>query len=143
MRKDIHIVPIMAGSGDRSVPAFTVQFSYPDRLLANKVVQDVVGRFIAENLTNRSNATTETTQFLKDQAEQAKKELEAAGSRGSPSSEQQNNGRLPDQVDMNYRQLQTSADQLSIPDQLEKPGRDGEAAIWKRICAWRRPARRN
>ena len=79
MRKDIHINPIMAGSNGRTVPAFTVQFSYPDRLLANKVVQDIVGRFIAENLTNRSNATTETTQFLKDQAEQAKKELEAAG----------------------------------------------------------------
>jgi len=105
MRKDIHIIPIMAGSGDRSVPAFTVQFSYADRLLANKVVQDIVARFISENLTNRSNQTNETTQFLNDQAQQAKKELEAAEQKLADF-KQQNNGRLPDQVDINYRQLQ-------------------------------------
>lgn len=106
MRKDVQIIPIMAGTGGRTVPAFTVQFSYPDRLLANKVVQDVVSRFIAENLTNRSNATTETTQFLKDQAEQAKKDLEVLEDKLS-AFKAQNNGRLPDQVDMNYRQLQS------------------------------------
>jgi polysaccharide chain length determinant protein (PEP-CTERM system associated) len=105
MRKDIHITPMMAGSNGRSVPAFTVQFSYSDRMLANKVVQDVVGRFIAENQTNRSNATTETTQFLKDQSDQAKKDLEALEEKLSQF-RVQNNGRLPDQVDMNYRQLQ-------------------------------------
>ncbi len=32
MRKDIHIIPIMAGAGGHTVPAFTVQFTYPDRL---------------------------------------------------------------------------------------------------------------
>jgi protein tyrosine kinase modulator len=106
MRKDIHIIPLMAGSNGRTVPAFNVRFSYSDRLLANKVVQDVVARFIAENLTNRSNATTETTQFLQDQSEQAKKELEALEERLSQF-RVQNNGRLPDQVDMNYRQLQS------------------------------------
>lgn len=106
MRKSVRITPIMAGSAGRAVPAFRVQFSYPDRLLANKVVQDVVGRFIAENLTNRSNATTETTQFLKDQAEQAKKDLETIENKLA-AFKAQNNGRLPDQVDMNYRQLQT------------------------------------
>lgn len=105
MRPDVKIVPIMAGSGGRTVPAFTVQFSYPDRLLANKVVQDIVSRFIAENLTNRSNATTETTQFLKDQAEQARKDLEAEEQKLA-AFKQQNNGRLPDQVELNYRQLQ-------------------------------------
>ncbi len=105
MRPDVKIIPIIAGTGDRSVPAFRVQYSYPDRLLANKVVQDIVGRFIAENLTNRSNVTTETTQFLNDQAQQAKKELEAVEQKLADF-KQQNNGRLPDQVDMNYRQLQ-------------------------------------
>src|SRR6185436_2979677 len=106
MRKDIHVTPIMVGANGRSVPAFTVQFSYPDRILANKVVSDVVSRFIAENLTNRSNATTETTQFLKDQSEQAKKDLEALENRLA-AFKAQNNGRLPDQVDLNYRQLQS------------------------------------
>lgn len=106
MRKSVQIIPIMAGSNGRTVPAFNVQFSYPDRLLANKVVQDIVSRFISENTTNRSNATHETTQFLKDQAEQAKKDLEAEEEKLA-TFKAQNNGRLPDQVDINYRQLQT------------------------------------
>jgi protein tyrosine kinase modulator len=106
MRKDIHIIPIMAGAGGRTVPAFTVQFSYPDRLLANKVVQDIVGRFVSENTTTRSNATTETTQFMNDEAQRAKKELEALEEKIS-AFKAQNNGRLPEQVDLNYRNLQT------------------------------------
>jgi succinoglycan biosynthesis transport protein ExoP len=107
MRPSVHIVPIMAaGSNGRTVPAFNVQFSYPDRLLANKVVQDIVSRFISENTTNRSNATTETTQFLKEQAELAKKDLESEENKLA-AFKAQNNGRLPDQVDINYRQLQT------------------------------------
>src|SRR6185503_10559796 len=44
MRRSVRITPIMQGSAGRAVPAFRVQFSYPDRLQANKVVQDVVSR---------------------------------------------------------------------------------------------------
>jgi uncharacterized protein involved in exopolysaccharide biosynthesis len=82
-----------------------VRFTYPDRLLANKVVQNLVDRFITENLTTRSNATIETTQFLKDQADQAKKDLETLEDKLAAFKEQ-NNGRLPEQVDLNYRNLQ-------------------------------------
>jgi protein tyrosine kinase modulator len=106
MKNDIHVVPIMAGSGDRTVPAFRVQFSYRDRMLANKVVTDIVNRFISENLTNRSNLANEGTQFLKDQADEAKKELDSLESRLAEFKEK-NNGRLPEQVDLNYRNLQT------------------------------------
>jgi uncharacterized protein involved in exopolysaccharide biosynthesis len=106
MRKNVQIVPILAGSNGRTVPAFNVQFTYPDRFLANKVAQDIVGKFITENLNTRSNATSETTQFLKDQADAAKKDLEAEELKLSDF-KARNNGRLPDQVEMNYRQLQT------------------------------------
>ena len=106
MRKNIHIIPMMAGSDGRSVPAFTVQFSYPDRLSANKVVQEIVGRFISENTTTRSNASTENLQFFKDQVDQAKKDLEVLEDRLA-AFKAQNNGRLPEQVDLNYRNLQT------------------------------------
>jgi polysaccharide chain length determinant protein (PEP-CTERM system associated) len=105
MKSDVRITPIMAGAGNRAVPAFSVEFSYPDRLLANKVVQEIVSRFITENLTSRSTATTQTTQFLNDQAQQAKKDLETEEQKLA-AFKAQNNGRLPDQVDMNYRQLQ-------------------------------------
>jgi uncharacterized protein involved in exopolysaccharide biosynthesis len=106
MRNDIHVIPIMAGAGDRTVPAFRVQFSYPDRLMANKVVQDLVNRFMSENTSSRSTATIQTTDFLKENADQAKKELEDVEKKISEF-RIQNNGRLPEQTDLNYRSLQT------------------------------------
>jgi polysaccharide chain length determinant protein (PEP-CTERM system associated) len=105
MRKSLHIEPYLASSNGRNVPAFTVQFSYENRILANKVVSEVVSRFISENVTNRSTATSETTGFLKDQRDQAKKELDALEDKVSQF-RVQNNGRLPDQMDMNSRTLQ-------------------------------------
>ena len=43
-----------------------VSYSYENRLLAQRVVQDLVSRFIDENIHNRSNAFM-TTQFIEDQ----------------------------------------------------------------------------
>jgi len=107
MKKNIQIVPVqsVAGGTQRTVPAFAVQFSYENRILAQRVVQDIVGRFIDENIRNRSNATFQTTAFLKDQVDQAHKELDDIESKLTDF-RVQNNGRLPDQVDSNMRQMQ-------------------------------------
>jgi succinoglycan biosynthesis transport protein ExoP len=107
MKKNIQIVPVqsVAGGPQRQVPAFAVQFSYENRILAQRVVSDIVGRFIDENTRNRSNATFQTTQFLTDQMDLAKKELDEIETKLTEF-RVQNNGRLPDQVDANMRQLQ-------------------------------------
>ena len=46
-----------------------VAFTYPDRLLANKVTQDLVSRLISHNIGEESNAALESFQFFKDEAE--------------------------------------------------------------------------
>jgi uncharacterized protein involved in exopolysaccharide biosynthesis len=76
------------------------------------VVQELVSRFIDENIRNRSNATFQTTQFMKDQLDDAKKQLDAAEDKLA-SYRMQNNGRLPDQVDSNMRQLAALQSQAS------------------------------
>jgi polysaccharide chain length determinant protein (PEP-CTERM system associated) len=113
MKKNISISPVASSTGtaDR-IPAFAVSFSYENRLLAQRVVQDLVSRFIDENIRNRSNATFQTTQFIKDQLEDAKKELNAAEDKVA-SFRMQNNGRLPDQVDSNMRQLAAAQSQAA------------------------------
>ena len=105
MKKNILIQPVASptGTADR-IPAFAVSFSYENRLLAQRVVQDLVSRFIDENIRNRSNATFQTTQFIKDQLDDARKELNTAEDKVA-SFRMQNNGKLPDQVDSNMRQL--------------------------------------
>ncbi len=113
MKSAIQIQPVASptGTADR-IPAFAVSFSYDNRLTAQRVVQDLVSRFIDENIRNRSNATFQTTQFMKDQLDDAKKQLDAAEDKLA-AYRMQNNGRLPDQMDSNMRQLSALQSQAS------------------------------
>jgi polysaccharide chain length determinant protein (PEP-CTERM system associated) len=107
MKKQIQILPVSnVGGPGRQVPAFVIQFSYENRYLAQKVVQDLETRFIDENIRSRGNATFLTAQFMKDEADQAKKKLDDVEGRLAEF-RVQNNGRLPDQADSNSRQLQS------------------------------------
>ncbi len=118
-------VPTMAGSGDhRGVPAFAVSFSYENRYQAQKVTADLVSRFMDESSRNRSAATYATTTFLKDQLEQAKKELDDVEIK-LQQFQTENNGRLPDQMDANMRQLQTLQSQVSyLSSQISRAQQD-------------------
>jgi polysaccharide chain length determinant protein (PEP-CTERM system associated) len=105
MKKNVLIQPVASSTGGSDhLPAFAVSFSYENRLLAQRVVQDLVSRFIDENIRNRSNATFMTTQFIKDELDDTKKQLNTAEDKVA-SFRMQNNGKLPDQVDANMRQL--------------------------------------
>ena len=104
MRKDIHITPVMAGGNGRNVPAFTVSFKYEDRLMATRVVQELDSRFISANKSDRSSASNQNKDFFQEQADQAKKEVDAAEQKLAQF-RAANVGRLPDQVEQNVRQL--------------------------------------
>src|SRR5260370_9156858 len=80
MKKKIEILPVAtpAGVSDR-IPAFAVQFSYENRFLSQRVVQDVVSRFIDENIPNRCNATFQTPRFIRTQLDAAHKEWHHRG----------------------------------------------------------------
>lgn len=123
----IRITPVatMTGSGEhRGVPAFSVQFSYENRYQAQKVVGDLVSRFIDESIRNRSSATYATTQFLKDQMEQAHKELDDIEAK-LQAFQMANNGRLPDQMDANMRQLMTLQTQVQyLGGQISRANQD-------------------
>jgi polysaccharide chain length determinant protein (PEP-CTERM system associated) len=106
MRKAIQIMPVQSfGAPGREVPAFVVQFSYENRYTAQKVTQDLVSRFIDENVRNRTNQVFITSQFLKDQVDTAKKDLDEIENKLT-SFRIENNGRLPDQVSSNMSQMQ-------------------------------------
>jgi len=50
-----------------------IAFTYRDRILANKVTQDLVSRFIAESLSYTSAIATESVQFLQDELDKVGK----------------------------------------------------------------------
>lgn len=108
MRKnDVRISSVVnfnAGEGKRQVPAFQISFAYVDRMKAHKVCQDLVGRFINENTRDRTNQSVFTTQFLKDQLELARRDLEVVEDKLAKF-RIANAGKLPDQVQQNLQQL--------------------------------------
>jgi len=118
MKKNIQILPVAtpagtSNSGENRIPAFAVQFAYENKYLAQRVVQDLVSRFIDENIRSRSNAVFQTYQFLRDQTDTAKKELDAAENKLT-AFRMQNNGKLPDQLDSNMRQLMALQSQATF-----------------------------
>ena len=109
----IQPVATMTGSGEhRGVPAFSVSV-----LLRKPVPGAESGGRSGQPLSStRASATVRprryaTTQFLKDQMEQAKKELDDIEVKFQ-AFQTANNGRLPDQMDSNMRQLQTLQTQV-------------------------------
>lgn len=133
MRSKIAIEPLGQGAG-RNVPAFRVSFSYPDRHLAQKVVQELMSRFMDENFRNQSNQTFQTTDFLKSEQDKAQKELDAIETRLA-AYKVENNGRLPEQVTNNLQKLtslETSSTNLSTQIsryQADKIGLESQLAI--------------
>jgi polysaccharide chain length determinant protein (PEP-CTERM system associated) len=105
MRRDIKIGSVVPLSqGERQISAFQISFSYDNRIVAQKVTADLVSRFMTENTRERTTQSVLTTQFLKDQLENAKKELDAIEEKLT-NFRTTANGRLPDQVQQNSAQM--------------------------------------
>jgi polysaccharide chain length determinant protein (PEP-CTERM system associated) len=105
MRKDIKIGGVTPLSqGEKQISAFQISFSYEDRLVAQKVAADLVSRFISENTRERTTQSVLTTAFLKDQLENATKELNAIEQKLT-NFRTSANGRLPEQVLQNSQSM--------------------------------------
>ncbi len=126
-KKDISILQVatLSGGGERrTAPAYTISFSYENRYLAQKVVSDLVSRFLEESIRSKGAGTYATTEFLKEQTDNANKELEAVEAK-LQAFQTANNGRLPDQLDSNMRQLQALQIQVSnIGSQISRDNQD-------------------
>ncbi len=95
-----------------SVTAFQIGFSYDNRFQAQKVTNELVSRFITENLRDRTDESAGTTQFLGNELEQAKKRLDDAEQKLSDF-RGRNMGRLPDQMEANMQALNSLQVQLT------------------------------
>lgn len=114
MRKQIHISPVstLGMAGGKTISAFQVEFAYDNRYQAQKVVSDLVTRFIDQNTRERSSSSIQTTQFLREQWEEAKKELDGLETKLAQF-RTANQGRLPEQMDSNMRQISAMQTQIA------------------------------
>jgi polysaccharide biosynthesis transport protein len=112
MHGAIHVNPVSPGGSNRIIPAFAITFSYSDAHLAQRVVSDLVGKFIDQNQRDRTNSTFANTRFMQDETERAKKALDEVENRLAEF-QLQNNGHLPDQADANTHSLMAAEAQLT------------------------------
>jgi polysaccharide biosynthesis transport protein len=115
MNKNVAVNLVGERENSHAIPAFTVQFTYSDRLVAQRVVADLVSRFTEISQRNRTNATFMTTQFMQDELTTAKKELDAVENKLTEF-ELKNNGRLPDQVQGMMNAMQALQSQVTALD---------------------------
>ncbi len=79
MKKDIVPSPLRGLNtvvGGGRVFAFSVSYSYSDRRTAQRVCQDLLAKFLSEASTARSSESNSTTDFFKQEAQNAKQDLE-------------------------------------------------------------------
>ncbi len=78
MRKAIGIdnIESYSRSGAPRFHVFTVSFVYSDRRLAQKICAELIDRFTKQSIESRLNSSRQTTLFLSDQYEAAKRELD-------------------------------------------------------------------
>ncbi len=105
MQRAIHIAASggITNSG-RNLPAFQLTFSYNDRHVAQKVCQELVSRFVNENTRNRYQDAVATHQFMNDEFEKSKRELDTLEQKLGEF-RARNAGHLPEQMEANVQQM--------------------------------------
>jgi len=113
-----------------------VVFTYPDRILANKVTQDLVGRTIAENLTQSSNMATGTTQFFRDQVDRLGKSwVEATASvKATPASDPRYE-LLVLERDQKRKEYESTAQKLGTAEMLRDLANRGQDSMLQLLDA--------
>ena len=115
MKRNIRITPVaqgLTGGGAKTVAAFSVAFTYENKYDAQRVVQDLQGKFISQHIIERGDITRQTQQLLQDEVDAARKELDEKGNHLT-AFRAANAGRLPDQLNANTQQLMALQQNMS------------------------------
>ena len=119
MVRDIDVAPVASASPQRDLNAFQISFTAGDPHIAQQITSTLTSLFIQENLKSREEQAANTTGFLHQRTEDAKKKLEVQEQK-LRDFKMQNLGELPEQQQGNLgvlaglqSQLQTTAANLS------------------------------
>ena len=118
MREDVklemvsaRVVDPQSGSAKNATIAFKLSFDSPTAAMAEKITNELVSLFMAENLRQREAAVEETTGFLREEANKLAdqiRQLEAS----LATFKEQHRDNLPELFTLNREQMQRAEDQL-------------------------------
>ncbi|HYL73366.1 MAG TPA: Wzz/FepE/Etk N-terminal domain-containing protein [Bryobacteraceae bacterium] len=126
-RNDIHVTALQQGLNSQTkqqYPAFEISFAYSERFTAQKVVNDLKGKFLEENVREQSSQTQSTTAFLGEERDTAKRKLDSIEQKLSEF-RSRNLGRLPEEQQSNYQTLTSmQAQMLNINTAMNRINQD-------------------
>lgn len=119
--RDIHIgIVSLPGEASRKASAFTISFSYPDRLKAQQTVQALITKFQDANQTSQRTQQDVVKSFVHDGLTQAKANLDQLDEELTKF-RAENQGKLPEQSQLNMAQLTSLQQQANaINDSLNR-----------------------
>jgi len=123
--RDITIkIDSLPGEGARRASAFSIKFSYPDRLKAQQTVQALMTKFEDSNQATQATQQKVVNNYVHDELSEAKAKLDQLNEQLTKF-RVENSGKLPEQSNLNIAQL-TSLQQQSnaINDSLNRLAQD-------------------
>ena len=127
MRKDIQVELVQAPNRSGNLSAFKVAYMSNDPVLAQKVTAQLTSLFINENLRTRQDQSKQTTQFLADQLEEARRGL-AEQEAKVKEFKSQYLGQLPEQVQSNVQIL--AGLQTQLQQETDLLGRAKQQSVY-------------
>jgi protein tyrosine kinase modulator len=120
MRDDIGVEPINAPGRRNDVTAFRISYTSESPRLAQQVTNELTSLFIEENLKARTQFSASTTDFLQNQLQEARKDLEEQEQR-LREYKTRFLGELPEQQQSNLQMLSSIEAQIrSVTGSLER-----------------------
>lgn len=106
MKASVGIRPLSGWTNiaGKSLPAMQVSFSYTDKYTAQKVCGELVSRFMTANNEQNMQLQQNTSDFLNDEADRAKRDLDEIEQKLTIY-RQKNAGHLPDELQSNISQM--------------------------------------
>jgi polysaccharide chain length determinant protein (PEP-CTERM system associated) len=133
MRGDISLNVVSPRRGREQVSQFSISFESADPRMAMRVTERLGSLFVQENIEDRTLLAEQTSSFLSNQLEDAKRRL-IDHEKKLQEFRQRNNGRLPDQVQSNLSMLQSSQTQLATVIESVNRDRDRLAALERSLA---------
>jgi len=115
-QKAIGVKPIPASQTSHGMPGFYITFIAQDAQTAQLVCEEIETLFVSENLNARAQSAQGTTEFLKEQLADSKKNLDDQDAKLA-AFQQRYFGMLPDQEQSNSSTLQSLTTQLDAVTQ--------------------------
>jgi polysaccharide chain length determinant protein (PEP-CTERM system associated) len=134
-QKAIDVKPI--NGGPRGMPGFYIYFKASDPRTAQGVCEKILSLFVSENANARQESAEGTTEFLKQQMADAKKNLDDQDAKLAEF-EKKYLGRLPDQETSNQSTLQALTTRLDAATQSLDRMEETEMMVESNVTALKR-----